>query len=130
MRTPGALVSIALKGPPLAWPGLRSKVSSWLGPPVIQSRMHERRRPGSPAASAARASIQPEVEVAATPAAARRSHWRRVNAGRRSESGRGRELRIGRSLRLRGARLRVGGYAWGGRREFDPSIRSVVHDEL
>ena len=46
IRMPGTAVSIALNGPPLAWPGLRSKVSIWLGPPVIQSRMHDFRRFG------------------------------------------------------------------------------------
>ncbi len=55
-------VSISRKGPPLAWPGLRSKVSIWLGPPFIQSRMHDRRRCGWPAASAAMLSSQPDME--------------------------------------------------------------------
>ena len=59
---PGTLVSISLNGPPLAWPGLRSKVSIWLGPPVIHSRMHERLRCGLAAVSAARASSQPDSE--------------------------------------------------------------------
>ena len=36
---PGTAVSIALVSPPLSVPGLGSKVSSWLGPPAIQSRM-------------------------------------------------------------------------------------------
>ena len=36
---PGTAVSIALVSPPLAWPGLGLKVSNWLGPPRIQSRM-------------------------------------------------------------------------------------------
>ena len=43
---PGDAVSISLNGPPLAWPGLRSKVSIWLGPPFIHSRMHDRLRCG------------------------------------------------------------------------------------
>ncbi len=59
---PGTAVSMALNSPPLAWPGLGSNVSVWLGPPVIQSRMHDFRRRGSAPASAASASIQPEVE--------------------------------------------------------------------
>ena len=62
IRRPGTAVSIALTGPPFSWPGLRSKVSIWLGPPFIQSRMHARRRLGWAAASAARVSIQPEVD--------------------------------------------------------------------
>ena len=77
MRMPGTAVSMALNSPPLAWPGLGSNVSIWLGPPVIQSRMHDLRRPGSAAASAASDSIQPEVEKPTTPAAASRSIWRR-----------------------------------------------------
>jgi hypothetical protein len=41
MRTPGAAVAISLKGPPLACPGFKSKVSVWLGPPFIHSKMHD-----------------------------------------------------------------------------------------
>jgi hypothetical protein len=52
----------------LAWPGLRSKVSIWLGPPFIHNRMHERRRRGSDAAPAASASSQPDRDQPATPA--------------------------------------------------------------
>ena len=59
---PGTLVAISLKGPPLAWPGLRSKVSIWLGPPFIHSRMHERLRCGSSAAAAASRPSQPDSE--------------------------------------------------------------------
>ena len=77
IRMPGTAVSIALNSPPLAWPGLGSKVSIWLGPPVIQSRMHDLRRAGCPAASAASDSIQPEVEKPTTPAAASFRAWRR-----------------------------------------------------
>jgi hypothetical protein len=62
IRMPGALVGISRKGPPLAWPGLRSKVSVWLGPPLIHSRMHDRRRCGLAVASAANVSIQPDSE--------------------------------------------------------------------
>ena len=51
---PGTAVSIALNGPPLAWPGFGSNVSIWLGPPVIQSRMHAFLRVGSAAARPAR----------------------------------------------------------------------------
>ena len=46
IKMPGTAVSMALNSPPLAWPGLGSKVSIWLGPPVIQSRMHDFRRRG------------------------------------------------------------------------------------
>src|SRR4051794_12444530 len=78
---PGAAVSIDLNGPPWAWPVLGSKVSVWLGPPVIQSRMHDFRRFGSSAAEAARVSIQPEAEAPMAPAEASRITWRRVNRG-------------------------------------------------
>ena len=78
-------------GPPLACPGLGSKVSSWLGPPLIQSRMHDRRGAGLPTASAAMASIQPELEYAARPAANSRRHSRRssVDLVARRKSSRG-----------------------------------------
>src|SRR4051794_8614093 len=66
---PGTRVSIALNGPPFAWPGLRSNVSIWLGPPAIHSRMHERLRCGGLAeARAASDSIQPDAETPAMPA--------------------------------------------------------------
>src|SRR4051794_23003324 len=91
---PGTAVSIALNWPPLAWPGLGSKVSVWLGPPVIQSKMHALRRLGSEAASAASDSIHPEVETPTTPAAARRSQSRRDREG----SPGGDALRFGRAM--------------------------------
>ena len=61
-RTPAAAVSSSRKGPPLAEPGLRSKVSIWLGPPSIHNRMHDRLRCGFVAASAASFGSQPERE--------------------------------------------------------------------
>ena len=72
---------MGLKGPLLAWPGLGSKVSVWLGPPDIQRRMHDLRRFGCAAVSAARASIQPEAEAPEAPAAASRITCRRVSCG-------------------------------------------------
>ena len=78
---PGTVVWIGLNGPLLAWPGLGSKVSVWLGPPDIQSRMHDLRRLGCAAVSAARASIQPEAEAPRAPAAASRITCRRVSCG-------------------------------------------------
>ena len=39
IEMPGTDVSMALVAPPCSVPGLGSKVSSWLGPPAIQSRM-------------------------------------------------------------------------------------------
>src|SRR5437016_617058 len=47
MRIPLTEVSISLNGPPVGWPGLRSKVSIWLGPPVIQRKMTDRARGGA-----------------------------------------------------------------------------------
>ena len=61
----GQSVGIGLNGPLLAWPGLGVKLSVWLGPPDIQRRMHDLRRFGFLAVSAARASIQPEAECRA-----------------------------------------------------------------
>ena len=74
---PGTFVAISLKGPPLAWPGFRSNVSIWLGPPFIHKRMQEWRRLGFPAACSARAPSQPESEKGTTPAAVSRSQSRR-----------------------------------------------------
>ncbi len=56
--TPGAEVSIGLNSPPLAWPGFRSKVSVWLGPPVIHSKMQARLRVWFWAASSAKRGSQ------------------------------------------------------------------------
>ena len=71
---PGTADWIGLNGPLLAWPGLGSNVSVWLGPPDIQSRMHDLRRLGCAAVSAARASIQPEAEAPRAPAAVEPHH--------------------------------------------------------
>src|ERR1700733_8149597 len=72
---------MGLNGPLLAWPGLGSKVSVWPGPPDIQRRMHDLRRFGCLAVSAAKASIQPEAEAPKAPAAASRITCRRVSCG-------------------------------------------------
>ena len=40
IEMPGTAVAMALVSPPWSVPGLGSNVSSWLGPPAIQSRMH------------------------------------------------------------------------------------------
>src|ERR1700733_6617791 len=80
-RMPGTDVWMGLNGPLLAWPGLGSNVSVWLGPPDIQRRMHDLRRFGCLAVSAARASIQPEAEAPMAPAAASRITCRRVSCG-------------------------------------------------
>src|SRR4051812_26135213 len=60
MLTPLARVRMALNGPAAAGPGLGSKVSTWLGPPFIQSTMHAvalaAEGGAAPSASAARGS--------------------------------------------------------------------------
>src|SRR5262249_39754145 len=74
---PGTAVGMALYGPPLTWPGFRSKVSIWLGPPVIHRRMQAFLRFGCAAASLARASNHPAALQLATPADISRSQSRR-----------------------------------------------------
>src|SRR5262249_30474042 len=66
---PGASVLTGLNSPAPLDSGLRSKVSLWLGPPAIHSRMHD--LVFLPWAAAARASTgrKPEDEAAETPAA-------------------------------------------------------------
>ena len=52
---PGAEVAMGLKSPAPLLPGLRSKVSLWLGPPSIHIRMHDLALPeGAGAAALAR----------------------------------------------------------------------------
>src|SRR5262245_43240572 len=80
---PGTLVAISLKGPPLAWPGFKSKVSICEGPPLIHSRIQERLRSGCDAVWAASDSSQPDMEAPRTPAVDRRSQSRRDRDGRR-----------------------------------------------
>src|SRR5262249_32154020 len=79
--TPGALVAISLNGPPLAWPGFKSKVSIWLGPPFIHNRITERLRCGSGAAASARRSNHPDTQPARAPVAATFSQSRREISG-------------------------------------------------
>ncbi len=81
MRRPGALVWISRNGPPFFVPGLRSKVSIWLGPPFIHRRMHERLRCGSSAARAASVPSQPDRGTLTTPAADSLSQSRRDRRG-------------------------------------------------
>src|SRR5437660_6642834 len=83
MRMPGTAVGMSLNGPPLTCPGFMSKVSNWLGPPVIHRRMHAFLRFGWAAASFARASNHPETQQLATPADVNRSQSRRENWGER-----------------------------------------------
>src|SRR5262249_18534430 len=72
---------ISLYGPPLAWPGFRSKVSICEGPPLIHSRMHAFLRAGWAAAAWAKDSNQPETQGARTPAADSFSQSRRGRSG-------------------------------------------------
>src|SRR5262245_22864559 len=78
---PGTLVAISLNGPPFLCPGLRSKVSIWLGPPFIHNRMHDRLRCGRGAAASASRPNQPDSEEPTTPAAVSRSQSRRARTG-------------------------------------------------
>src|SRR5205823_3171203 len=57
-----------------------SKVSFWLGPPSIQSRMHDLCLTLASAACAASPSNQPDTEVRAAPAAVNRRKSRRDSA--------------------------------------------------
>src|SRR3954453_13537742 len=62
-------VLIGLNSPASLVPGFMSKVSFWLGPPSIHSRMHDLCQAPDPAACAAIRSSQPDAEDRA-PAAA------------------------------------------------------------
>src|SRR5258708_1334070 len=59
---PGTAVAMSLYGPPFLCPGFRWNGSSWLGPPFIHKRMHERCRAPSSEARASELS-QPEYET-------------------------------------------------------------------
>src|SRR4051812_29133359 len=76
---PGTLVLIGLKGPPLSVPGLRSKVSLWLGPPSIHKRMQDLVFLFWAAAPWARTLNQPDSDRPLTPAAASFRASRRVS---------------------------------------------------
>src|SRR5260370_750468 len=79
-RSAGA--SRSRKGPPFLWPGLRSKVSVWLGPPLIHRRMQLRLRSLLLATSAASVSSQPDIEAPTAPAEASFNQSRRDNCER------------------------------------------------
>ncbi len=84
MRMPGTDVSIGLNSPRTSAgaSGLGSNVSMWLGPPAIQSRMHDLGRGPSGAAAASRPS-QPHSDA---PAAAAATNSRRPKFGRIASS--------------------------------------------
>src|SRR5437764_8505185 len=75
---PGTAVAIDLNSP---LPGLGSKVSMWLGPPVIKRRMQLLSLTPDSAARAATAPSQLVAGALKTPAAVRRSRSRRERAG-------------------------------------------------
>src|SRR5579863_594163 len=66
---PEAAVLIGLKVPAPLLSGLRSKVSFWLGPPSIHSRMHDLAGVFLPAAALASTGSHPDSAGANTPAA-------------------------------------------------------------
>src|SRR5262249_22160814 len=84
---PGTVVLISRKGPPLAWPGFKSKVSIWEGPPFIHNRMHERRGLGPTAAAVASEDSQPDIDQPAIPAADRLSQSRRDSSNQERDMG-------------------------------------------
>src|ERR1700676_4888661 len=77
---PGTAVGIGLYSPPSAVPGLRSKVSLWLGPPSIHRRMHDLCFALVAAAREASTLNQPDSDTPSAPAEAilrksRRDRW-------------------------------------------------------
>src|SRR5260370_38875935 len=81
MRKSGA-ASMSVTGSRFLWPGLRSKVSIWLGPPLIHKRMQARLRSLLLATSAASVSNQPDIEAPMAPAEASFNQSRRDNCER------------------------------------------------
>src|SRR5262249_50531905 len=80
---PGTEVAIGRNSPASLVPGFMSKVSFWLGPPSIHSRMHDLCLTPDPAACAAIRSSQPEDEVSAAPAAENFKNARRDSSALR-----------------------------------------------
>src|ERR1700676_2313958 len=66
---PDTEVGIGLNSPASLVPGLRSKVSLWLGPPSIHRRMQALCLTPDAAARAARTLSQPDIAAPPTPAA-------------------------------------------------------------
>src|SRR5437667_4278611 len=83
---PGAEVAIGLNSPAPLLCGLRSKVSLWLGPPAIHSRMHDLALAETAGAAAparwAKTCSQPDIEAAPTPAAESCRNLRRGDSDR------------------------------------------------
>jgi len=69
ISTPGAAVWMGLSSPASVVPGLRSKVSLWLGPPSIHRRMQALCLAPDDAARAANTLNQPDIAAPPTPAA-------------------------------------------------------------
>src|SRR5262249_61447287 len=80
---PGTDVAIGRNSPASGVPGFMSNVSFWLGPPSIQSKMHDLCLAPDPAACAAIRSSQPDAEVRAAPAAENLRNARRDNSALR-----------------------------------------------
>src|ERR1700722_10770658 len=79
IETPGVRVAMALNGPPCAWPGFKSNVSVWLGPPFIQSRRQDRLGRSAVSVAAASARSQPPSELPNTVPVVAASQLRRDN---------------------------------------------------
>src|SRR5262245_34649103 len=95
-------VSMALNGPLVSEPGLGSKVSMWLGPPLSHSRMHALARRAAASAATSRWSIgdraSPSVPTRPVPRNSRRV-GRRWGKNIVRTSGAGARLVVGGELR-------------------------------
>src|SRR6187549_1650243 len=106
--TPGIVVGIVLLSPPLAWPGLGSNVSNWLGPPPIHRRMQALPDLRSVGALAARRFCQPKAPVAAAAGMNFKKSRRRREPRRRENSDwMWRSLDMGNVLMGEGGRARA-----------------------
>src|SRR3954452_2291748 len=83
--TPAIVVGMVLVSPPLAWPGLGSNVSNWLGPPPIHSRMQALPDLRNAGALAMRWSCQVKAPAAAAAAGMNFKKSRRRKPDRRME---------------------------------------------
>src|SRR5438270_12141094 len=80
---PGTEVAIGRNSPASLVPGFMSNVSFWLGPPSIQSMIHDLCLTPAPAACAAITSSQPDIDVRAAPAAVNLRKSRRDSSAMR-----------------------------------------------
>jgi hypothetical protein len=79
IEMPGTAVSMSFVSPPFLCPGLGSNVSSWLGPPAIQRRMHDICRCRSSSARRAIRSVKLTAESPAAPRPTPRRNPRRLS---------------------------------------------------